>query len=60
MKFNWDMLTFPIQHVDSQVRTEAIAHIYHNWHHRRTQKDKDHAVSVARWLDDLEARQYIV
>lgn len=60
MKLNRDMLTLPIQHVDSQVRTEAIAHIYRQWHSARRQKGKDDTVSVARWLDDLEARQYTV
>lgn len=58
MKFNKDMLTLPIQHVDAQVRTEAIAHIYRTWHKERTQKVKDDTVSVTRWLDDLESRQY--
>lgn len=58
MKFNKDMLTLPIQDVDAQVRTEAIAHIYRTWHKERTQKVKDDTASVTRWLDDLESRQY--
>lgn len=60
MKLNRDSLTMPIQNVDSQVCTEAIAHIYRKWHKARTQKDKDDDVSVRRWLDDLEAREYTV
>lgn len=59
-KLNKDTLTLPIQHVDSQVRTEAIAHIHRKWLNGRIQKDKNDGVSVARWLDDLEARQYSV
>lgn len=60
MKLNKDMLNRPIQHVESQVRTEAIAHIYRKWRNGRTQKDNDDGLSVTRWLDDLEARQYTV
>ena len=50
MQCNKDALMLPIQHVDAQIRTEAIGHVYRMWSNERTQKDKDDTVSVTRWL----------